>query len=296
MKLNSTKTGICYEVSGPVYENPDNGIWCGTTVDAKEGPCFVKLICYDHITDRMLRRNIREQAADEARALRQAGQVTPQVPRLIDDWDDEAMQAYVIIMEQLPGISLREWMDARPAENLTQRDLFVRSRIIFQVCSILQNINRRYPALIHRDLKPENIMLKLDARNRWVVSLLDFGCTNLKYTRNVGTLDYRAPEQSDSRNLRARNTFKTDIYSIGILFYEMLLGRVPREGTDFLKRATSTAWVQTPHLPQTILDLPSGPALENLLRKMTAYQMDDRPIYRDVMSQLERVKPETKRG
>ena len=106
MKLNSTKTGICYEVSGPVYENPDNGIWCGTTVDAKEGPCFVKLICYDHITDRMLRRNIREQAADEARALRQAGQVTPQVPRLIDDWDDEAMQAYVIIMEQLPGISL----------------------------------------------------------------------------------------------------------------------------------------------------------------------------------------------
>ena len=75
----------------------------------------------------------------------------------------------------------------------------------------------------------------------------------------------------------------------------MLLGRVPKEGTDFLKRATSTTWVQTPHLPQAVLDLPSGAALDALLQKMTAYQMDDRPIYRDIMSQLERVKPEAKR-
>ncbi|HEY6356936.1 MAG TPA: serine/threonine-protein kinase, partial [Vicinamibacterales bacterium] len=129
-----------------------------------------------------------------------------------------------IAMEYIDGPSLKEVIQAGPIDPARTITL------LRQVASALSLAHKH--DIIHRDLKPQNIMLTKDADGRDVAKLLDFGiaktlddsATQLTATGfSLGTPQYMSPEQAYGRPVDGRS----DLYSLGIILYEMLVGEVP---------------------------------------------------------------------
>jgi serine/threonine protein kinase len=160
-----------------------------------------------------------ERFAREARAL--ARLTHPHVISVFDFGESDGL--YYFVMEYVDGVNLRAILQERrlsPPEALT---------IITQVCEALQYAHEE--GVVHRDIKPENILL--DKKGR--VKIADFGLAKLLdrpaagFTLTgsqqvMGTPHYMAPEQID----RPREVdHRADIYSLGVVFYEMLTGELP---------------------------------------------------------------------
>jgi predicted Ser/Thr protein kinase len=161
-----------------------------------------------------------ERFTREARALAKLNH--PHILTIYDFGQAEGHSYFV--MEYVDGVNLRQRLRAGPLPLL---EVF---RIVGQVCDALQYAHDE--GIVHRDVKPENILL--DTKGR--VKIADFGIAKLlarqtgNYTLTgpmqvIGTLNYMAPEQLD--NPLALD-HRADIYSLGVMFYEMLTGELPR--------------------------------------------------------------------
>ncbi len=160
-----------------------------------------------------------ERFAREARALARLSH-----PHIVGVHDfGEAGGHFFLLMEYVDGANLRQLLQAGPL------DPRLALQIIPQVCDALQYAHDE--GVIHRDVKPENILV--DQRGR--VKMADFGLAKLvgpsraSFTLTgthqvMGTLDYMAPEQ---RNHPQEVDQRADIYSLGVVFYEMLTGNLP---------------------------------------------------------------------
>jgi len=122
-----------------------------------------------------------------------------------------------IIMEYVEGQDLRKWLVRQTYDEADIR------RIIGQTCLALAYAHEQ--GIVHRDIKPENILVARDG----TVKVVDFGIAKLTsavtVTRDkiVGTPEYMSPEQAKGERVR----FASDVYSLGIVLYEMLTGNVP---------------------------------------------------------------------
>ncbi len=136
-------------------------------------------------------------------------------------WDDTLFYT----MEYLDGKSLRQWL--RQEKRLGLRATV---RVLCLICEALDHAHR---ITIHRDLSPENIMVLPDSSIR----VLDFGLAKLDdqfkgLTRvgvNLGKIQYMSPEQEQDASVVDN---RADLYSLGVMFYEMLSGRPPRMMAD----------------------------------------------------------------
>jgi tRNA A-37 threonylcarbamoyl transferase component Bud32 len=160
-----------------------------------------------------------ERFAREARALARLNH--PQVVAVHDF--GEAGGQYFLIMEFVDGVNLRQLLSTgrlQPRQALP---------IVGQICDALQYAHEQ--GVVHRDIKPENILV--DKRGH--VKIADFGLAKLlrrsgnEFTLTgsrqvMGTLDYMAPEQ---RTAPQTVDHRADIYSLGVVFYEMLTGELP---------------------------------------------------------------------
>jgi serine/threonine protein kinase len=160
-----------------------------------------------------------ERFAREARALARLGH--PNIVAVYDSGERDGV--YFFAMEYVDGTSLRQVIQARSA---TPREAL---SMVAQVCDALQYAHEE--GVVHRDIKPENILV--DKRGR--VKIADFGLAKLVHGdkadltltgsgQTMGTPHYMAPEQWEKPHTVDH---RADIYSLGVVFYELLTGELP---------------------------------------------------------------------
>jgi beta-lactam-binding protein with PASTA domain/tRNA A-37 threonylcarbamoyl transferase component Bud32 len=209
----------------------------------------------------------------EARAA--ARLADPHVVNVFDQGQDGDM-AY-LVMEYLPGITLRELLRE-------QRRLTIPQTVTI-MDAILSGLAAAHRAgIVHRDVKPENVLLAEDGR----IKIGDFGLARATTANTatgaqlLGTIAYLAPELVTRGMADARS----DIYSLGIMLYEMLVGEQPYKGEQPMQIAFQHA---TDSVPRPSVKNPGVPEqLDELVLWATEKSPDDRPTDAQVM--LERLR------
>jgi serine/threonine-protein kinase len=182
-------------------------------------------------------------------------------PNIVEMYDvGEDNGDFYIVMEYVEGRNLKQLLKRRG--NLTIPEVI---DIMLQLTDGLAHAHDSY--IIHRDIKPQNILI-LD---NGLVKITDFGVamalngTQLTQTNSVmGTVYYLPPEQASGKG----STIKSDIYSLGILMYELLTGKLPFKGDNPVEIALKHMKDPLPSLYREIDNVPQS--IENIIIRSTA--------------------------
>jgi two-component system, sporulation sensor kinase A len=176
----------------------------------------------------------------------------------------------IIVLEDFGGKSLRSWLSAR---NFNLEEFL---NLAIQLTSILGEIHQQN--VIHKDINPSNILLNPDTKE---VKIVDFGLATVLSRENPtwsnpivleGTLAYMSPEQTGRMNRSI--DYRTDYYSLGVTFYQLLCDRLPFTTTDALELVHCHIARQpiSPHEIDATIPRP----LSNLVMKLLAKTAEDR--------------------
>ncbi len=196
----------------------------------------------------------------------------------------EYKEKLFIAMELLQGKTL----DVKIDEN-GKMDLDECFHIMIQISDALVLIHSK--EIIHRDLKPSNIMLVERDGDPNFVKLLDFGLARMKFQTRItrtgvlmGTLNYMSPEQL----AHSEFSLASDVYSLGVTFYEMVTGKIAFPGetaNEIMKQVLDT----TPIEPRRFRpDIPGE--LNDLIMKMLEKDKESRPVINDVLLILSKMR------
>jgi tetratricopeptide (TPR) repeat protein len=171
-----------------------------------------------------------------------------------------------LVMEYLAGQSL-DLVLARQQLTLQQRINYVR-----QVCQGLHYAHSRQPSIIHRDIKPANIVILEDG----TAKIVDFGIARLGQSNDthsgqlMGSYHYMSPEQIESAELDGRS----DIFSAGVVLYQLLTRVLPFEGNGIAQTLHRIVNSPPPPLAQSLKEYPA--ALDEIIPRALAKNRDDR--------------------
>jgi serine/threonine-protein kinase len=193
----------------------------------------------------------------------------PNIIEVLDMGKDPVARTLYIVHEFLAGLTLRQRMGKGLRISL-QETLDIALPIMGALCAA----HRR--SIIHRDLKPENIFLCKDATGARIPKLIDFGVIKMKGLGaianqtttgfTVGTPRYMSPEQlAGDRTIDGRS----DVWSMGVVLYEMLSGRQPFKGDTIFELARSILEDRPAALDETVakLNRPVAAAIDRALRR-----------------------------
>ena len=247
-----------------------------------EGGMANEYLAYDTILDRnvavkVLRGDL---ATDEKfvrrfqrEALSASSLSHPNIVEVYDVGEDNGQ--YYIVMEYIEGCQLKQLLKKRGRLTL--------SEVIDIMLQITDGLSVAHDAyIIHRDIKPQNIMI-LDSG---LVKITDFGIamamnsTQLTQTNSVmGSVHYLPPEQANGKG----STLQSDIYSMGILMYELLTGELPYKGDNAVEIALKHLKEKIPSVREKLSEIPQS--VENIIIKATAKNPKNR--YADARSMNE---------
>ena len=204
----------------------------------------------------------------------------PNIVEVYDVGDDNGQ--YFIVMEYIEGKNLKDLLKKRG--KLTVSEVV---DIMSQIADGLSVAHDSY--IIHRDIKPQNIMILENG----LIKITDFGiamalnATQLTQTNSVmGSVHYLPPEQASGKG----STLKSDIYSMGILMYELLTGKLPYRGDNAVEIALKHLKEPLPSIKDEIDDIPQS--VENVILKSAAKNPknrynDAREMYEDLKTVLD---------
>jgi serine/threonine protein kinase len=178
---------------------------------------------------------------------------------------EEAYATFFIIMEKVAGTVLSKLIDTRGVLPFDESRAILR-----QLASALDCAHTH--GIVHRDVKPANVIVEAGGR----VKLMDFGIAKTRAEAQkedediVGTAEYMSPEQALGRKMDGRS----DLYSLGVMAYEMLTGRLPFDSPDPYEILRMHVRDPLPSPRATNARVPED--LEQLVRKATAKRPEDR--------------------
>ena len=237
----------------------------------------------EEVAVKVLRTNYQTDPIAVARFQREARAMAdldhPHIVRITDIGEEDGQQ--YLAMEYVAGLDLKRYIkEHHPLSNEEA------VRIMGQILLAMRLAHAK--GIVHRDLKPQNILLTPDG----TAKVTDFGIavafaeTSLTQTNSMlGSVHYLSPEQARG----SKATVQSDIYAMGIIFFEMLTGHIPYDGDSAVTIALQH--FQKP-LPSVIAENPSVPqSLENVVIKATAKKLTDRyqsvsEMYVDLLSSL----------
>jgi serine/threonine-protein kinase len=212
----------------------------------------------------------------EARAA--ASLLHPNAVTIFDFFEETGQ--YYLVMEYIHGPTLKQLIGQR--RHLQPHEAL---EIAAQVCAVLQVAHNR--GFIHRDIKPQNIMLASSGApvnnsvgaGNLLVKLTDFGIVRVAEEAGLtnsgivlGTADYLSPEQARGEKL----TPSSDLYSLGVVMFEMLTGKPPFVGPTAVSIAMQHASSNPPAMQQVNSGITVPPAVEQLVMKALEKEPDDR--------------------
>ncbi|MEG3922530.1 AAA family ATPase [Microcoleus sp. T3_A4] len=195
------------------------------------------------------------------------------LPGIIETYSLETYHnSYALVMEDFGGISLKEWTEKRE----TRPTLIEFLQVAIDLSNILDILYRH--RIIHKDIKPANILIHPQTKQ---VKLIDFNIASLlpRETQTLmnpnlleGTLGYFSPEQTGRMNRRI--DYRTDFYSLGVTFYELLAGRLPFQSNDVMELVHCHIAKQPPSLHEINPEIP--PVLSEIVSKLMGKNAEDR--------------------
>src|SRR5881628_559970 len=158
----------------------------------------------------------------------------PNIAKVLDAGSTDQGRPY-FVMELVRGIRITDYCDQNSLPTSGRLDLFIK------VCQAIQHAHQK--GIIHRDIKPSNILVTLHDGVP-VPKVIDFGIAKAtqgeltdktiytQFQQFIGTPAYISPEQAEMSGLDMDT--RSDIYSLGVLLYELLVGRTPFDGKELL--------------------------------------------------------------
>lgn len=228
---------------------------------------------YDNVDDRIVAVKIlKEEFANDDEFVRRFKNESkaiavlshPNIVKVFDVSFGDRIQ--YIVMEYVDGITLKEYIQKQGVITWNDAVFF-----ISQVLKALQHAHDK--GIVHRDVKPQNIMLLPTGD----IKVTDFGIARFSRTETetltenaIGSVHYISPEQAQGKPTDER----ADIYSLGVVFYEMLAGRVPFEGDS----AVSVALMQVKNTARKLTDI--NPDIPLGLEQICIHAMQKNPLER----------------
>lgn len=204
----------------------------------------------------------------------------PNIVEVYDVGEDDGQ--YYIVMEYVEGKTLKQLLRKRGRLTVTEV-----MDVMLQLTDGMAHAHDSY--IIHRDIKPQNIMILENG----MIKITDFGIamalnsSQLTQTNSVmGSVHYLPPEQANGKGA----TIRSDIYSMGILMYELLTGSIPYKGDNAVEIALKHLKESLPSVRNVIPSLPQS--IENIIIKATAKNpknryTDAREMYEDIKTALD---------
>ena len=262
-----------------------------------EGGMANVYLAYDTILERevavkILRGDLADDEKFVRRFQREANAASslkhPNIVEMYDVGEDDGK--YFIVMEYINGKTLKSLVKKRGA--LTLEEVM---DIMLQLTSAVACAHDSY--IIHRDIKPQNVMILEDGR----VKITDFGIAmalnsnELTQTNSVmGSVHYLPPEQANGSG----STIKSDIYSLGILMFELLTGKLPFKGENAVEIAIKQMKEPIPSVVDINPNIPQS--VENIILRACAKNPRNRydsaaEMYEDIKTCLDPLRFEEKR-
>ncbi len=256
--------GNRYEIIAPIGSGGMGTIYSARRINIGD-LVAVKVLRPDVITDSQSRERFQREAQAAAK-LHHPNAV------VIHDFGLEPDGVTYIVMELLEGRSLR---DALHERKIISPELI--APLLKQACAAIETAHRQ--GIIHRDIKPDNFMLQETPDGAMHVKLLDFGIAKLldrtedkilTLTQTgmvIGTPNYMSPEQCQGEELDARS----DIYSLGVVLYEMLTGSQPFSATN----PTGIAVKHVTEKPRSLRE--QNPSISATVEKVVLKALEKKP-------------------
>lgn len=206
----------------------------------------------------------------EAKCMIKLEDLTDKIPSLYEYHIDNKNQKFILVMQYIDGSTLTEIIKQTGDK---RKDFYVirqNIELIYQISLVLGAIHMSNSLFQHKDLKPDNIIVKNQGQLNQAVYLIDLGITGRPLLRGTGTPLYQAPEQRGDFGFISSDN--VDVFSLGLIFFEVLTGKQLKIGIDLLRKGREKQWSSIP--------------------AVTDYNENIPPIYNDIISKCLQLMPD----